>query len=71
MKINKFDFDVEGLPDMLFTAQYMNTIYDCCNKDCTNCTLGKTILNNSTNVCLIITQTKLKLAKEIRDMLYQ
>lgn len=69
IKINKPKWDSEGFADMLLTADYMNTIYECCNNDCDNCTLGKPILDNTTTVCLIIAKTKLKLLKQIKDQL--
>lgn len=69
IKINKPKWDSEGLPDMIFTADYMNTVYECCHNDCENCTLGKPILNDSTTACLIITEAKLKLTKQIKDQL--
>lgn len=69
MRINKLKWNSEGLPDMLFTADYLNAIYEHCNHNCDGCTLMMPILNNSTNVCLIITQAKMKLAKQVRDIL--
>lgn len=69
MRINKLKWNSEGLPDMMFTADYLNNIYENCNKNCDACTLMMPILNNSTNVCLIITQAKMKLAKQVKDIL--
>lgn len=69
MKINKFKWDAEGFPEMVFTADYLQTIYDNCNNDCDHCTLGKQILNHSTTPCLVITQAKIKLANEIKKIL--
>lgn len=68
-KINKFKWDAEGLPDMLFTAEYLNRVYDHCNNDCDTCMLGQHILNNSTTPCLLITKAKISITDEIRNIL--
>lgn len=69
IKINKPKWDSEGLPDMIFTADYLNTVYDCCHGDCDNCTLNTPILNNSVTPCILITRTKMKTTKTIRNAL--
>lgn len=69
IKINKPNWNEEGFHDMLFTADYLNTIYECCYHNCDNCTLGTPILNNTTTPCLLITKTKMKLLKAIKDQL--
>ena len=69
IKINKPKWNAEGLDDMLFTADYLNTVYECCHNNCDNCTLGVPILNDATTACLLITKTKMKLLKSIKDQL--
>lgn len=69
IKINKPNWNAEGFHDMVLTADYLNTIYECCNNNCDNCTLGIPILNNTTTACLLITKTKMKLLKTIKDQL--
>ena len=69
IKINKPNWNTEGFHDMLFTADYMNTIYDCCHNYCDNCVLGTPILNDTTTPCMLITKTKMRLLKEIKDQL--
>lgn len=69
IKINKPNWSTEGFHDMLFTADYMNTIYDCCHNYCDNCVLGTPILNDTTTPCMLITKTKMRLLKEIKDQL--
>ena len=69
IKINKPKWSAEGFHDMLFTADYMNTIYDCCHNYCDNCILGTPILNDTTTPCMLITKTKMRLLKEIKDQL--
>lgn len=69
IKINKPKWNAEGLHDMLFTADYMNTNYDCCHNYCDNCILGTPILNGTTTPCMLITKTKMRLLKEIKDQL--
>lgn len=69
IKINKPNWNAEGFHDMLFTADYMNTIYDGCHNYCDNCILATPILNYTTTPCMLITKTKMRLLKEIKDQL--
>ena len=69
IKINKPDWNAEGFSDMMFTADYLNTVYECCNKNCEGCTLNIPILNGATTACILMTKTKMKLLKTIKDEL--
>ena len=69
IKINKPKWNAEGFHDMLFTADYLNTVYECCHNNCDACTLGMPILNDATTTCMIITETKMRLLKTIKDQL--
>lgn len=69
IKINKPEWNTEGFYDMFVTADYLNTVYECCHNNCENCTLGKPILNDSTTPCMLITRTKMRLLKAIKDQL--
>ena len=66
MKINKFEWDAEGLTDMMFTTDHLMTVYKCCNGECDKCTLGKPILNNATTTCLVIG----RVIKELKNEVY-
>lgn len=69
IKINKPKWNTEGFSDMLFTADYLNTVYERCHNNCENCTLGIPILNDTTTACMLITKTKMRLLKAIKDQL--
>lgn len=67
IKINKPKWNAEGLDEMIFTARYLNTIYDCCKGDCDSCVLNKPIADTLTTLCLVISSTKVRVIDTIKS----
>ena len=69
MRLNNFKWDAEGLEGMKFTADFLNTTYDCCKGNCEKCLLYADTTKSNIPVCLIITAARDRVIKVIEEHL--